>query len=517
MRRAPPRKTGNQKPVFLTSGPWKGQRDSLDITSADPSLAFLIQNCYPRDSARGGGLVGRPGFQQAGAQLTGGGVGQLVYQFTKLAGTEYTIAIAGGRIFAFDWSARTWSEPVTTANLTTAAITLSPTAKCYAVTMADKMIVTDGVNTPWMWDGTAGAGGLTKLTNCPVLFGAMTVYYAKLFGIKNTERSTMVWSEENDPTIGYEAGGYNNAWQLGQADQEPLYALYGTNQSLYYFRARSTGVISGAVNTEFTTTGVHDGVSPTVGTMSPDCIVYYEWRVYFLDADFRPHVIVPGAGAKPIFGDVRETCAGLNRAYVAQAVGVYDPSTQLVLMGCVETGQTIPNIMIAMDPEQHPGQPVGVWRGFTFPAMATVKNATGVGVRMHLSSDGYAYDHGTPAGTLWSDGLAAGTVAITHIVTPSPMGADVSVEKRFDRIDLNTRSASTITGATVTTETNRGSSTAQTVPTLGISNDRHVALGLNVHGRWAKPKVTHATAGEQFGIGSLRLSAYPLNTDPSMI
>ena len=98
----------------------------------------------------------------------------------------------GGKFYTYNWGTDVFTEVVTAANFTTASITLSSTAKCYAVTMADKMVVTDGVNTPWMWDGTTGASGLTKLTNCPVLYGRPTVYYAKLFGIKNTERSTMV-------------------------------------------------------------------------------------------------------------------------------------------------------------------------------------------------------------------------------------------------------------------------------------------------------------------------------------
>lgn len=510
-------------------------RDSLDPFSADPSLAFLLQNVYPTDPARASAVVGRPGFQKAGSQLGSGGVGQLVYQFTKLAGTEYTVAIVGGKFYTFNWGTRVWTEVVTAANFATATITLSSTAKCYAVTMADVMVISDGVNTPWQWDGTSGATGLTKLTNCPVLFGQPTVYYAKLFGIKNTERSTMVWSEENDPTIGYEAGGYNNAWTLGQTDQEPLYALVGTNGALYYFRARSTGVISGAVNTDFTTSGVHDSVSGVVGTQSPDATVYYEGRVYFLDANFNPYVIVPGSGVESLWGDVRETIIGLDRAYVGVAVGVYDASTKLVILSVVEVGQTIPSLQIVIDPDQGAGQIVALWRGFTFNAMQTVKNATGQPLLLHLSSDGYAYDHGLPDGSLWSDGLNAGTVAITHIIEPSPVGADVAIEKRFDRLDMTLRTPTDITGVTINYETSRGLSvaTTQNAPSVSggyarwdvaiwdtdlwsqASTDRHMAIGLNGFGRWMRPILSHATLGEQFGFAACRITAYPLNIDPS--
>lgn len=513
-------------------------RDSLDPSSStDPGLAYLLQNVYPPDAERGTSVVGRPGFQQAGAQLGSAGVrtGQLVYQFTKLAGTEYTVAIVGGKFYTFDWGTRAWTEVLIAADFTTSAITLSATAKCYAVTMADKMIVSDGVNVPWAWDGTSN-GGLTKLTNSPVLFGQPTVYYAKLFGIKNTERSTMVWSEENDPTTGYEAGGFNNAWELGQTDQEPLYALVGTNQALYYFRARSTGVISGAVNADFTTSGVHDGVSGVVGTQSPDATVYYEGRVYFPDADFRPHVIIPGSGAEPVWGDIRETIAGLDRAYAPQALGLYHPGLQLILFGVIPVGQTIPTLIIAIDPRQGSGQPVALFRGFSFQEWGIVKNASGQPLSMHLSNDGYAYDHGLPDGSLWDDALNAGTVAITHIVEPAPMGNDVSVEKRFSRADFNLRTESDLTDTTFNYETSRGLSAAssQTAPTVPgsfsrwdfaiwdtdlwsvASIDQHVAVGLNGFGRWIRPIVTHAMLGERFGLGVLRITAYPLNIDPSV-
>lgn len=511
-------------------------RDSQDWMSADPTLATLLQNVYPTQSEIGSSVVGRPGFQIAQSVLTGGDMSQLVYQFTKLDGTEWTLAIADGRMFYFDWGLREWHDAVNDTDLVTAGITISKTTRCYAVTMADKMVVSDGVNTPWSWDGTIGSSGLTKLTNCPVLFGQMRVYYAKMFGIKATERSTIVWSEENDPSTGYEAGGFNNAWTLGQTDQEPLYALCATNAALYYFRARSIGVISGAVNDDFVTAGVHDAVSGVVGSQSPDCVVYYEGRIYFVDANFFPHVIVPGSGVVPLWSDVRETLTGLDRAYVGQAVGVYDASTKMVLLGVVELGQTVPSLQIVIDPSQGAGQVVALWRGFTFVSMTIVKDATGKPVLMHVSELRIPYDHGYPDGDLWSDATFEFTAdnPIEHIIKPSFMGADVSVEKRFSRLDMTLRLEGDITGLSVRSETSRESGTAQTLPIIrgafsrwGIaiwdvdvwsmdSVEQHVAVGLNAFGRWIRPTISHSQLGEKFGCGTMRVTAYPLNTSPGM-
>lgn len=532
-RRKPP------KQVTYDAGPFKGMRDSLDPASADPTKAFLLQNCYPLDSERNYAVVGRPGFQQAGSQLGGSSrVGQLVYQFTKLAGTEITVCIVGGKLYTFNWGTRVWTESVTAANFATASITLDATAKVYAVTFTDCVVFSDGVNTPWKWDGTAGAGGLTKLTNCPVLYGQPTVYYAKLFGIKATERSTIVWSEENDATTGYEAGGFNNAWELGQTDQEPLNVVVGTNAALYYFRSRSIGVVSGAVESDFTTSGVHDSVSSVAGSQSPAACVYYDGKIVFLDANFTPYVLIPGQGVTTLWGDLKETVGGLDRQYVTLATGVFDRSTFLILLGVVELGQAMPSALLVIDPDAStgPAEPIAIWRGFTFQAMATVKNSTGQPLLMHLSNDGYAYDHGLPGGTLWSDGLNAGTVAITHIVEPSPMGQDLEIEKLFTRLDIACRTTSPLTGLSINHETSRGLSaaTAVSAPALGgsfslwdasvwdtdlwsvQSVDQHIAIGWNTQGRWIKPIVSHATAGQQFGLSHLRVTAVPLNTDPNV-
>lgn len=527
------------KQVTYDAGPFKGMRDSLDPASADPAKAFLLQNCYPLDSERNYAVVGRPGFQQAGSQLGGGSrVGQLVFQFTKLAGTEITLSIVGGKLYTFNWGTRVWTESVTAANFATASITLDANANVYGVTFTDCVVFSDGVNVPWKWDGTAGAAGLTKLTSCPVLYGQPVVYYAKLFGIKATERSTFVWSEENDATIGYEAGGYNNAWELGQTDQEPLNVLVPTNAALYYFRSRSVGVIQGAVNDDFQTSGVHDSVSSVAGSQSPGACVYYDGKIVFLDANFTPYVLTPGSGVTTLWGDLKETIGGLDRQYVTSATGIFDRSTFLILLGVVETGQSIPSALLVIDPDATtgPAEPIAIWRGFTFQAMATVKNSSGQPLVMHLSNDGYAYDHGLPGGILWSDAFNAGTQAITHIVEPSAMGNDVEIEKLFTRLDMTFRTTSPLTNVGIAYETTRtlAASTPVTPPSLtgafslwdtavwdtnswsAVSVDQHLAVGLNAQGRWIKPIVRHSTAGEQFGLSTMRVTAVPLNIDPSV-
>jgi hypothetical protein len=518
----------------LSFGPLWGLRDSLDpMVSSDPTRAVVIENMHPVELDKPSAFVGRPGCDQAGAQ---GGASnkrthQLIYQFTKLAGTEYTVRIVGGQgLQTYDWSSETWTTVVSVANLTTNSITLSETARCYAVTYTDKMVISDGTNTPFMWDGTSGAGGLTKLTNAPVFFGPLRIYYAKLAGFKNTERNTFVWSEENDATIGYEAGGYNNAWTLAQTEQEGFFGMAALDDALVMLRAYSGTAVYGAVTPAFSSTGTREAVSQTVGTTSPDGICIHNGNVFFPDAQGRPQAIVGGKVLDPPFwNDIRETILGIDTSLLSSAMTIYDPGTRLVLFCYAETGQTDLSMMLAVNPSKM--VPVAVWRGFTFQYIAVVKNGSGVPTIMHGDSLGYTYDHGHPDGVLWDDELNAGTQAIRHRVEGPHLGTDARYEKRYGRADLLMRADSDVTALYYSYTTPYGLST----PLLGTvtgnaarwnqvlwdqfewagpTTERKKPFGMNGLGRWVRPRVTHEIAGERFGFEHLSVDWTPAGDHP---
>ena len=318
-----------RRPLIGRQGPWRGVRDTLEPTASDPSLALMMRNVLPLAPDQGSIVVGRPGFRAAGAP---GGRVQWLGQFTKTDGTELTLKIAGGEIYAYDWSADEWTLKVSRDDLSNAGISLSATARVRAVEFADQLIVSDGLVQPFAWDGTQG-GGLTLLTNAPVFYGQPTVYYGRLFAIKAAERSTIVWCEPGQPNTGYEAGGFNNAWTLRQTDQSPLYALMGTNTALYYWRARSIGAVLGAVDAEFRTSGTHEGVSTRIGTISPDAVVVAEDSIWFLDSDGHPQrLVIGGALQEPApWLDARRTLEGQDLSYLPDAEAVYRPDLRSVL------------------------------------------------------------------------------------------------------------------------------------------------------------------------------------------
>jgi hypothetical protein len=510
--------------------------DSLDASVTGERKALLLQNCYPLDPELGGPAVGRPGFRiTEDNQLGAAGVRQTkrVYQYTQHDGTEYTIGFCGAKMYTYSWGNRAWTE----VTLSGSGVALHNTAKVFCTTFNDKLIVNpnDGATKPFQWDGTT----FTSLTNTSVMYGQPVVYYAKLFGIKWAERSTIIWSEENDPTTGYEAGGYNNAWTLGQTDQEPLHALYATNEALYYFRARSIGEISGAVSAAFSTDGVRDGVSESVGTLSPAAVVSHNRNIFFLSADGRPHMIRPGLGVTPLWQDCRQTLATIPRAQLSKAVAVNDGATRTIRFGLAESGQTNPTFELvfrysARSPDEDPVF-AGIWRGYTFQSLDIAKDASLVPVVVHGSTDGYFYDHGNPDGSLWDYELKAGTTAIDHVVVGTTLGHDIQTDKIFDRLDLLFQAKSDMTGLTLQVSTPNEQATESTafnvtggfaVWDLSLWNnstwsieglEAHSALGLNSYGRWIRAKISHSATGERFGFHGWRVEAYVEGKDPATL
>ena len=285
------------QPTRLEQRGFRGMRDVLIPGDAQADMPMVIHNMIPLDPEHGGPLATRPPWQKLGTVAVGAAC-QLAYNYRTLAGANRFIIIIDGAIYY--WNVSAWAVYITAGQLSGASVTLSTTnSRIFATTIGGKLVISDGTNTPFMYDDTT----VTKLTACPVLYGQPTVYYAKLVGIKAADRSTFVWSEENDPTIGYESGGFNNAWQLGQTSSAPLQLMVGTNQGLYYWRPYSMGVIRGAVTTDFVNDGVHDGVSSSVGTSTASYELVDE-TLYWVSTDGRPYCLTIGGDITPLWGQM---------------------------------------------------------------------------------------------------------------------------------------------------------------------------------------------------------------------
>lgn len=520
-RRAP------EQATYSPLGPFLAIRDSLDVTSSQQERARLLRNVYPLEPHHAGRVVGRPGVTGLGAQLASGADVQYLGQFTKVAGTEYTVAIVGGRIFTLNWGTSTWSEVVTAANLTTASITLSTTAKIRCVVFADELIVSDGTNTPFAWDGTTGAGGLTSLTNAPVFYGQPVVHYGKLFGINAANRAELQWSEEAAPNTGYDAGGYNNAWELRQTDTNALVRLVPTNESLYVFRERSITEIFGEVTPNFSSTGTRESVSATIGTASPDSVLYANRYVIFADADGQPYYLAPGGTPQPMFKDLHETIEGLDPSAFDDVEAFREPSLELLCFAYKGTNDTDLGTALCFHFEGgHPPFAVAVFTGYEAKRHGVLKNGDGVPTAVHGDTAGYIYEHKTPDDNVWDDELAAGTQAISHAVHTNFAGFAAQAESHFDRADFMVLARSDAT-ITVRSQTDQGLGGTLQLTYEGESADwdtavwdtdvwagygiEHLSVGLNAFGRYCGLNIEHEQVGERFAFISGEIRHRPLN------
>jgi hypothetical protein len=513
-------------------------RDAPEPTASNPALALYVGNMCRVPGPAGAGLFSRPGFGAMGTGATALGAGsvracQALLTWTNASGVRQTTAIVGGKIYGYTWSTETWAEVVTAANLATATITLSATTRVALVPFADGLVVSDGTNTPFWWDGTTGASGLTEMTNAPAFYGPPTVYYSKLMGIKASNRNTLVWSEEGAPNLGYEAGGYNNAWDNPGGYSDPLTSVIGTNEALYVFRERNAIAITGAVSTDFATAGTRSNLSEDVGTLSPWATYAISQGILVVDADAQPWLMKLGMlEPMPLWADCRQTVRGTPRASLINIQTVQDDATYSLVIGYPELGATDPTAWLCFSQDDLAF--VGVW---SWPESAQragmVIDGDGVARWAHAGvDDGRLYVHGDLESGPWNDVLASGTEYIAQAVVTAPLGYDLDRELVIDQFEA----AITGTGVTqiaVSYETPRGQSVPMNVPlsssATGLSwdvgdwdeenwsnstRDQKVRVGLRGRGRWARMAIRHSEDNEPFGVTVVRVRAYAHDGNP---
>jgi hypothetical protein len=485
----------------------------------------MLKNCYPQ----GRYLTGRPGvwhFDTAGSV----GLGQLAFQFRRLNGTIYTVVIINGLMYTLNWG---------TTSLTSIAlpgtITFQTTAKIYATVLADKLIISDGIRKPVTWDGTT----FVDLTECPVLFGQPEVYYAKLFGIVKDNPVKIVWSEENDPTIGYEGTDavtgdpYDNQWVLGQTSQDRLYCLKATADALYFSRARSWSMITGPAEDDFRSTGNREAVSNTVGCTLPDSCIFVNDEIWFQDRDGFFWVIPMGGQPVPIWEGYRETIAAADKDPPATVGGranlasmVEWPLIPLVLatVPIVDPGGSGNWFYRILTWDPHTKEAKGVWDlplGVTPTHIAAVHNASELDrVLVVLDETGHVLVFGTPQAGPWQDEIHSGTVAITHQVTGAELGWESTQEKDFDSITallFGTVLASPGTTLGYTSPT-RATSVPQVVAAAASGVEREIRrkVGIRNVGRWIQPEIIHNALNERFRFIGFEVGAY-LTANPPRV
>jgi hypothetical protein len=516
--------------------------DSLSMTARHEGYYQYGENIYPLDAALGDRVVGRPGHVPIGSVLGGGPV-QGIYQFVKRNGTVFTIGVSAGEVYTLNWATFVWTLVLTTANLTGAAITMDASQPVQILTYTDKVVFNDGVNTPWAWDGTSGAG-LTKMTNAPAFAaGTMAVYNGRLLGFKLSDPTTFVWSETDTLNTGYEAGGFNNAWTFVQTDQSRGYAILATNDGIVVLRARSATEITGTVTQNWSSFGSREGLSEEIGTRSPFAALYYGNGIVLLDADMQPQFLrLGGAEAVPVWPGFRETIKTLLKTSTAalRAKMVHFTPASLLLIAVSESAGSASsqNIMLVLEAKNGATPvPVAIWRSglvwaITAMAMVSAGPVTSSPVATADSRillfgafNGQVYLIGDPANASCPfadyDTFAGAATTIEHCLKTQALGYDDEAEKVFDRIDVVGRNGNTLLISPYTPNTTFGSVVEQSIALSGpaANDDVHGEVGISEEGRWIQVQVRHANGAsstEQFSLSAIAVDAFVSDAGPEV-
>ncbi len=154
-----------------------------------------------------------------------------------------------------------------------------------------------------------------------------------------------VWSEPNQPAVGYTQTGYANFWNMIQTGSDRLTAILGTNNGLYIWRQNSITVATGTPSINFSSTATRDSSGDATGTVSPWAVAIFNDNIFFLDVRARPWMLPLGASApQPIWkqmeGFVEGYSIGLTPTVLAYtAVGAIAPELNhyIVLIDPVST------------------------------------------------------------------------------------------------------------------------------------------------------------------------------------
>lgn len=511
--------------VLTTGGraaPWTGMRDARETTAQQLDKVLLAQNLYLAPGEGGRAYVGRPGFAPMGAQQATDV--QAVDTWYRPNGTTLTLQVVGGAVQRYHWGTGAWVEA-----LSQVTSGLATTGRVQIIPFASGLVFNDRVNHPRYWDGTDG-GGLTVLTNAPVAWWGW-VKSAKLVFITVANRLEIQWSEENQPNLGYAAGGYNNAWELKQLGNAPLFAGIGTNDAQILFRERSAFAIYGEIGPDFSTASTRANVSETLGTNAPWSVFATDQGIVFADADARPHVIPSGGAPAPLWYDCLEQLSPtlVPRSATHKIWTVENRATGKLLIGLPTVTSARLSKWLAFDRASLVFE--GVWlidadiAGMVLTESGEPRWVHAVGKNTYL--------HGAPGTGPWSDQLRAGTVAIAHAMEGPCLGRDLTEELFVDTIEVGL-SASQITTLTVTGETPRGLLPSLTVTLsaggggrlgqfvlntdqLGaLSRDRRVMVGQDGLGRWIRPIIRHSALNEPMAITDVRVVGYLDGADPDV-
>lgn len=544
----PRRRTGRRAKAaanarqVLAAGPWVGVKDSPDPYDDEPNQLVGATNCYIPDPEGGSGLYARPGMLllNGSNQLGSGYQGQCVYG-EIYSGTVYNFAFCNGKVYRVSTAFGTFTD------VTPSGPTISTSARIKAIQFAGTLVVTDGVNTPWIGtnlSSTPITGTNINVDGSSTAFAAndVTVWGGSLVFMCSTAPAgsslvsgvAAVWSEPNQPTVGYIQSGYTDYWNLIQDGTQPVNCIKGTNVGLYYWRASSIGLLPGPSPYNVTTTSTTDAIATNVGSQSPRSVRQYADYLYFVDSFGKPYRFPLGGR---ISDDPNEsTWLWLNmRGAVQAATTTYPVVTGQMATAEIEqnlglyivaiwsptpSAGTWPTNAYAFDART--GQYVGPWQigtGFNIEQLGTLVDGNKMPYLCSLGSKTVTSSSGQ-GGYLWrltntGEGVWKDNSVVPVITaTTQRLGYQAGVTWNADRLRFVALSQAQVA---VTVTTPYGSAAAQASPTPAASNDAtYVGVcGLNVRAaRGMEFTLTPQTADSQWSLQRIEVEAVAQQARP---
>lgn len=324
----------------ISAGPFKGVFNTRDPYDDDTSLLVDATNCFIPDPANGSGMYARRGFQITNLNDPYVGRGQAVFCHVGSSSTE-NFEINDGRLFRLNANLSTRTD-VTPVGITIDADQI----RVYACPFGEQLVINDEINPPWIASDLSS----TPITGTYIdydglgtpwsAYGRPTEYSGSLFFILNEvdgvkARSSLTWSAPGDASIGYQQNPYDFTWYLIQTGGEPLYAIWGTNIGLFYFRDKSIGLIAGTPGPDLQSSHTSDAIASNVGCLQSATIAQWGNTLFFCDAQGRPYAMQLGGPLIPIWLKLRSVVDDSTAAYPTATARVscaaIDPSLNLYI------------------------------------------------------------------------------------------------------------------------------------------------------------------------------------------
>lgn len=403
---------------------WRGMHSNT-VAPTPTNTVSLAQNFY----LKGTRWRMRPGLLQTGAQLQGGGNKiQVIAHFEELDGTAHTVCICNGYFHEYNWGTDSWGAGTL---LSGVPITVDTSAVIDWAVSRGRIIFTDGVSRPFMWDGTTW----TQLTNAPISTG-VEIYYDKVFffGLLGADSNVFEWSDEGDPVNGYT--GANQDWEFAQTDSGAVRSLVGLNDHMNVFKDDSVADIRGAVEDTFQTDAVREGISETEGSPGQYNIVVVDGDVYylsvngprFLKAGIRRNELDVDPNGDEILGPEWDA---FSQTELTDAIGVYDKKRKHILWLTALAGETSKYSGLLYSLETGAFSTLQFASSFNFESAAQVEDPDGNELIMLGDDDGNIYLYGDDANT------DDNGVGFTARLRSRQYGQSLAMaEKRLGQVDL---------------------------------------------------------------------------------